>query len=134
MYRSFFWQSAMLEATHLEHLGQLLLWHVGGQERQQRQGGVPDEAVIRAQHAGHGGLKADRAAEEALSLIGKQVAQSTQRQLKSICAFSAPAQAMQIITGVTCGDQPCLGSAQHSGEDKSTLAGGWQDRTAEASC
>ena len=81
----------MLEATHLDHLGQLLLWHMGGQERQQRQGGIPDEAVIRAQHAGHGGLKIDSAAEGALSLVGKQGAQRTQRQLESICPFSVPA-------------------------------------------
>ena len=44
--------------------------------------------------------KADRAAEGALSLTGKQGAQRTQRQLESIGAFSASAQAMQIITGV----------------------------------
>ena len=103
----------MLEAGHLKHLGQLLLGHVSGQERQQRQGGVPGEAVVRALHAGHDGLKADPAAEEALSLIGKQSAQRTQRQLKSICAFSAPAQSMQTINSVKGGYQPCFGSAQH---------------------
>ena len=115
-------------ADYLKHLGQLLLWHVGGQERQQRQGGVPDETVVRAQHAGHGGLKADRAAEKALSIIGEQGAQRTQRQLKSIRAFSAPAQTMQIIMGVNFGDQPCLGAAQHSDKDGSTPAGGWQEQ------
>ena len=95
----------MLAADHLKHLGQLLLWHVVGQERQQRQGSVPDEAVVRAQHAGNGGLKADRAAEEALSLIGEQGAQRTQRQLKSICAFSAPAHTVQIIADAKFGDR-----------------------------